>query len=207
MPGAIPRLIRPSEAKGKIRFAAVQDLIKNPLQNLAAITKPVVPVAESFNAVGAGQIGLGLPDFGHPQIVKPQISGQVGLLVAGKKRLCLGDVGPFGKSIAPPKIIFRNRMVLRQIKCYEPGFYVLGRDIHAYKSGNSNNQAAGWSMHYGAEQWFISSKLEQHAGSRKGAAEIWPANGLTEFGNASDETIARNSIHDKPNHLFRLFAG
>ena len=40
--------------------------------------------------------------------------------MARKTRNGLGDVGPFGKAFAPPKIIFGNRVKLWEIKGNEP---------------------------------------------------------------------------------------
>ena len=78
-------------------------------------------VAEAFNAVARGQVSLRLAALGQPKIVKTEIGGDMRLVVAGKQRLCLGRVGPFGKAFTPPEIVLGDGMELRQVECDRPG--------------------------------------------------------------------------------------
>ena len=66
-------------------------------------------------------IGLRLPRFRHPEVVVAEVGRQVRLIVAGKERPGLADVRPLGETLAPPDVIFRNRMKLRQIERHQPG--------------------------------------------------------------------------------------
>jgi hypothetical protein len=73
-------------------------------------------IAEAGNTILPGQVRLRFARFRNTKIVKTEISGQVRLVVPAKKRTRFGDIRPLGKSFSPPRVVFRNRMKLRQIK-------------------------------------------------------------------------------------------
>ena len=120
LPGPVPGFIGPGEAEREIGFSAFQDLIKDPFQKTPPVAEPIMPVTKSLNPMRAGHVRLGLPHLGHPQIIKPQVRRQVGLPMTGKERPRPGDTGPFRESVAPPEIVFRDGVELRQIKGDEP---------------------------------------------------------------------------------------
>ena len=64
----------------------------------------------------AGELGLLFTDFVEAEIVKPKFPGQLRLVVAGKLGPGFGHIGPLGESLAPPVVVFRNGMELRQIE-------------------------------------------------------------------------------------------
>jgi hypothetical protein len=88
--------------------------------------------AESPHTIVAGQFRLSSHDIGQPQVIEPEFSGQMRLVVPGETGDGLGDVCPLGKAPAPPSVIFRNRMVLREIEGNE--FHGAFRDL-AYRLG------------------------------------------------------------------------
>ncbi len=71
--------------------------------------------AEAIDAGPPGQIGLKTKRLGLGEIVETKIRGQIGLPVPHETRHRLGDIGPLGKTLSPPRVIFRDRMKLRQV--------------------------------------------------------------------------------------------
>jgi hypothetical protein len=53
---------------------------------------------------------------GDPQVIETEIRRQSRLEVILKTRQAPGDIGPFGKALSPPFVIFWNGMELRQIE-------------------------------------------------------------------------------------------
>ncbi len=119
VPAPAPIFIGPTDAKRKIRATGLHHLIQRPVQQSLA-GEPIVVITKAVNAILSGQGRLLLAHFGHAQIVKPQIRRQARLVVAAEIRRGLGDVGPLGKALAPPAIIFRNRVVLGQVEGDQP---------------------------------------------------------------------------------------
>src|SRR5262249_52478095 len=104
------------QAKRKSWFPGPQHFVEGPLQEPFA-GKPVVPVAKSLDAVRSRHLGLRGSRLRNSQIVEPEISGEMGLVVAGEERFRLGNISPFGEPRSPPKVILRNRMELREVEC------------------------------------------------------------------------------------------
>ena len=73
-------------------------------------------VAEAGDAVLPRQVRLRFARFRNTKIIKTEIGWQMRLVMAAKKRTCFCDVRPLSKSFAPPCVVFRDRMKLRQIK-------------------------------------------------------------------------------------------
>jgi hypothetical protein len=78
--------------------------------------KPVVIIAKASDSVLPRQFGLRFARFRNTKIVKTEIGWQMRLVMTAKKRTCLRYVRPLGKSLTPPRVVFRDRMKLRQIK-------------------------------------------------------------------------------------------
>ena len=114
-PSPRPGLVGPGQAEGEVGLTRREDLVKRPAQQAFSL-KPVVPVAEGLDPVGLGQAGLLLPHLGNTEIVEPKVGREVRLIVAGKLRPRLGDVAPLREPFAPPGIVLRNGMELRQVK-------------------------------------------------------------------------------------------
>jgi hypothetical protein len=69
-----------------------------------------------MDAVLAGEIGLLLADFRKAQVVVAEVCGEMGLVVAGEERCGSGHVSPFGETSAPPRVVFRDRVVLGEVE-------------------------------------------------------------------------------------------
>src|SRR5437867_3568789 len=74
-------------------------------------------VTKAFNAIFLREFCLSDPGFRQPEVVKTQVARNVWLVMAGKERFCFRHVRPFGETLSPPFVVFRNRMELRQIEC------------------------------------------------------------------------------------------
>jgi hypothetical protein len=75
-----------------------------------------VVVAEAMDAVLAGEIGLLLTDFRNAQVVVAEVCRERGL-DCGLGRVCwLWHLAPLGESRAPPRVVFRDRVVLGEVK-------------------------------------------------------------------------------------------
>ena len=66
-----------------------------------------------------GQVCLGLARFGQAQIVETEIGGQMRLIMTGEKWTGFGDIDPFGEALAPPGIVLRDGMKLREVESDE----------------------------------------------------------------------------------------
>ena len=73
-------------------------------------------IAETMDAVLAGEIGLLLADFRQAQVVVAKVCGEMGLVVAGEERGSSGHIAPLGETRAPPLIVFRGRVVLGEVE-------------------------------------------------------------------------------------------
>ena len=115
IPTPRPIFIGPTDAERKIRLAGGQNVIDGLMQQTMTI-EPIVVVAESIDTVAASQIRLGLANLGQAEVVKTQVRWQVGLLMACEIGLGPADIGPFGKALAPPVVVFRNGMKLGEVE-------------------------------------------------------------------------------------------
>ena len=120
---AFPCLVGPRESERKIRFAAGENFVERTLQQALAAAEPIVPVHKAFDAIGARHIGLRLSGFGDSQIVVSQVGRHSRLIMPAIQGFRLAHIGPFGEPFAPPRVIFRNRVVLRQVKCNDSCFH------------------------------------------------------------------------------------
>ena len=82
--------------------------------------KPVMKIAKSRNPVFTCKLSLSLARFGQPKVVKTEIGWQMRLIMPAKQRTCFRDVRPLSKSFAPPNVVFRDRVKLRQVKSNRP---------------------------------------------------------------------------------------
>ena len=84
-------------------------------QPLAA--EPVEVEAEPAEPVQLGELGLPLHHaFVGEQIVVAEFSRFVGLIVTFELRRRRAHFGPLGEARAPPVVVLRDRMKLRQVK-------------------------------------------------------------------------------------------
>ena len=113
VPGAAPVLVGPGQAVGEVRLAAGADLLDRALQQPVAV-EPVVVVAEAADAVLPRQRRLRGARLGQAQVVEAELARQVRLVMALVERPRLGDVAPLGEALAPPGVVLRDRVELRQ---------------------------------------------------------------------------------------------
>ena len=74
--------------------------------------EPVVVVDEARDAVLSGQVGLGRPHIGIPEVVVAQLAWDMGLVVPGIERAGRGHVRPLGEALAPPFVVLGDRVEL-----------------------------------------------------------------------------------------------
>ena len=114
VPAAGPIFVGPVQAKRHVVRGVRQEPFQGQFQQPLA-GKPVVVEAKAVDAMLFGHGDLPVHDFRHAQVVKSQRSGQVGLVVIREKGRGPGHVGPLGKALAPPPVVFRNRVELGQV--------------------------------------------------------------------------------------------
>ena len=85
------------------------------MQQLLAVAKPIVIIAESLQSSLAGQLCLLLANFRQSQVLETQVGRQVGLIVPAEQGTGFHNVVPLGKSPTPPFVILRDGVILRQI--------------------------------------------------------------------------------------------
>jgi len=73
-------------------------------------------VAEPADLVLFGQLRLSDSRFLRPEVVEPKVSGDVRLVMPPKEGFSACHIGPFGKTFAPPGVIFRNGVKLGEIE-------------------------------------------------------------------------------------------
>ena len=115
IPASRPVLVGPAEAKGQLRGAGAKHLIEGPIQQAPPV-EPIVVVAESRDAVRLGQFRLRLPSFGNAQVIEPEIRRQMRLIMSLEEWLRPDDISPFSKPFAPPLVVLRDRVILRQVE-------------------------------------------------------------------------------------------
>ena len=84
-------------------------------------------LAEAMDAVLAGDIGLLLSYFRKAQVVVAEVCREMVLVVAEEEWGGSGHIAPLGETRAPPCIVFRDRVLLGEMQCYELGHVNYGR--------------------------------------------------------------------------------
>ena len=114
VPAARPVLVGPHQTKRLINVVGKKPVEWSLHQPMSV--EPVVIKAECLNTCGPSEGRLCLQGIGIVQICVPEITWNTRLVVPSKPWHCTRDVSPLGKACAPPRIIFRKGMKLRQIK-------------------------------------------------------------------------------------------
>ena len=115
VPAPGPVLVGPAQAEREVEVRVGQQLIERLAQQPSA-AEPVVVIAEPVQPVEPGQLDLPALHVGQPEVVEPELAGQMRLIVAGELRLAAGDVGPLGESLSPPLVVLGDRVELRQVE-------------------------------------------------------------------------------------------
>src|SRR5690606_1744721 len=79
-------------------------------------SKPVMVVGKPIQTILFCQFDLPEMNVLNTKVIKTEFTGQVGLVVTAELGDCPGYISPFRKTFPPPFIVFREGMVLRQIK-------------------------------------------------------------------------------------------
>src|SRR5262249_2878261 len=73
-------------------------------------------VAEAVEAISPGQIRLGLADGDVAEMVEAEVGGHGRLIVAWEQGFTAADVRPLREALAPPRIVLRRWVELREIE-------------------------------------------------------------------------------------------
>ena len=137
VPRPRPVLVGPAEHEGEIGLPRSEHLLHGTLHQPVTV-EPIVIVTESRQPVAFSQRRLLLAHFGHTQVVEPEIGRQVGLVMPPKERPCLHHVAPLRESGAPPPVVLRERVVLRQVE----GDDSFGMLLHTIRFSGALRRAA-----------------------------------------------------------------
>jgi len=114
-PPASPALVRPTQTEWKSRLTRRQHLVERSLEKPLP-GKPIVVIAERGDAVGGRELGLRKANLRSAEVAETKIGRQVRLVMPAVERTRPGDVGPLGEPSPPPRVVFRNRVELRQVE-------------------------------------------------------------------------------------------
>ena len=114
VPAAGPVLVRPHQAEREIDAAVGEEGFQRPVQQAVAV-EPVEIEDEARQAGPLRQVDLAAQHVGAFQPVMAEVAGDPGLIMAGEARQGALQVGPLGKAPAPPGIVLRHRVELRQV--------------------------------------------------------------------------------------------
>ena len=115
VPVASPALVGPAEVKGEIHIHPPEKPVDRLFQQPGAV-EPVVIDAEGIDPGITRQRRLFAHHLRQAQIVKAEIRGQGRLGVVIELWLGTAGGGPFGEPLAPPVVVFRHRVELRQVE-------------------------------------------------------------------------------------------
>ena len=115
VPASRPVLVGPTHTERQVERRVCQVLQQRPLEQLLA-GEPVEVEAEGPDAVEPRELDLAALHLGQAQVIEAKLTRQVRLVVADELRHGSRDVGPFGESAPPPRVVFNDRMELRQIE-------------------------------------------------------------------------------------------
>ena len=116
IPATRPVFVRPTKAKRKIRLPAGEKTIRRHFQQSAAI-EPIVIEAKAVYPELSRHLRLFLHDARIAQIVVANVRMRnVRLIMTPELRPASANVRPLRKTFAPPRVVLRNAMKLRQIE-------------------------------------------------------------------------------------------
>ena len=116
----VPVVVGPRKAEREIRLARCKYLVERSFQHPLAVPEPIVPVAESLDAVFPGQVGLGYAAFRKPEVVETKVLRDPRLAVSREQGLRAGDADPFRVAFSPEPVVLRGRVELRQVQRNRP---------------------------------------------------------------------------------------
>ena len=115
IPGAGPILVGPADAEWKVGPALCEQAVERLFEKSPAV-EPVVVEAETVDPMTAGHVGLPLEDSAVIEIVVANVGMRhMRLLVPAIHGAATADVSPLGEPVAPPKVVLRDAVELRQV--------------------------------------------------------------------------------------------
>ena len=127
VPATGPALVGPVDAEGHIEVGHGEQVLQRGFEQAAAV-EPVVMEAEAVYAVAAGEGDLAAKHVGRTEVVEAELARQARLIVSDEAGYRLGDVGPLGEALAPPRVVFGNCVELREVIGDEPDLTGGGRE-------------------------------------------------------------------------------
>ena len=114
VPASRPVLIRPHQCEGHVDVRCGEKSFERFLQQ-PVIVEIIVVVDESMHAAGLGHLGLSPDHVGVEQIVESEIARNARLKMVLEARQAAREICPFGETLAPPFVVFGDRVELREI--------------------------------------------------------------------------------------------
>ncbi|MNV36483.1 hypothetical protein D3C71_1279620 [compost metagenome] len=130
VPAPRPVLVGPAQAERQVDAVVVQPLAQRVFHQRAA-AEPVVVEAERADAILRSQTRLVTHHLRIAQVVEAEVGRQAWLHVAFELRQGTGDIAPFCKALAPPGIVLRERVELRQVERHQGSGQWRGQDAFA----------------------------------------------------------------------------
>ena len=109
-----PVMVRPCEAVAHLQVQ-IEHQLRGRFQQSLSIAEPVIPDQEAADAMRAGDTVLQLDGIAAQQAVFPKGRNRPTDALPAVMGSSILQVAPFGESGAPPGVIFRNDMKLRQV--------------------------------------------------------------------------------------------
>ena len=93
-----------------------------------------------MEALLAGDIGLLLSYFRKAQVVVAEVCGEMVLVVAEEEWGGSGHIAPLGETRAPPRVVFRDWVVLGEIEDKELRFHLSAEDMKDRKGAQKQER-------------------------------------------------------------------
>src|SRR5262245_53048119 len=87
---------------------------------------------------------LRLAHLWRTQVVEAEVRRQMRLIVAVEERPRLRGVRPLGEASAPPAVVLRNRIELRQVERQEARTRGVGTDLEGHRRQPATSWPAAW---------------------------------------------------------------
>ena len=143
VPAPRPAFVGPAQAEREVDLRVAEPLPQRRFEQGAA-AEPVEVEAERADPVLARQPRL-LAHHAHvAQVVEPEVGRQPRLVVAVELGQGAGDIAPFGEAAAPPGVVLRDPVELRQVERDQRR-----RERRAACRRAGNVPIAGWSARTG----------------------------------------------------------
>ena len=128
VPAPGPVFIRPHQGEGHVDVARGEEILERFFQQALAVETVVIEHEAGQSGVSRHR-RLTAHDIDVVEAVIAEIARNARLVMIVETRLAARDIGPFGEALAPPAVVFRNGVKLRQIKSQDfRASFRLGRE-------------------------------------------------------------------------------